>query len=245
MHRAKSSIRRVGFSKNSPGAALFGRSHQTRRPNKSHPSRPRTISKARRVYSLLRTVEPTSEPVSLTAAKRHCRIDTVDSDSVLRGLIVAAREWCENRLGQQFMPATWRMKLDCFPCWELELPRPPLVAVSSITYLDAAGTSQTLSSTKYRVDTDSRPGRITPNYANIWPITYPVMQAVTVAYTAGYADSDSVPQSIKQAMLLLIGHWYENREGTLIGSISKECEFAVESLLMSQWHGGCSLAGVN
>jgi uncharacterized phiE125 gp8 family phage protein len=193
--------------------------------------------------SLVQTVAPDSEPVTRNEAKAHCRIDLNDDDALVDGLIKAAREWCENRIGQQFMPATWRLKLDRFPSWTIELPRPPLTAVSSVVYLDTAGASQTLSSSLYRVDTDSMPGRLTPAYSQLWPVTYSVTSAVTITYTAGYASASAVPQSIKQAILLLVGHWYENREATSDANL-REIPQAVESLLMSQWHGSYSLAGV-
>jgi len=197
------------------------------------------------VYSVVKTVEPTSEPVTLTEAKAHCRIDTTADDTLVSSLITAARLWCESRLGQQIMPATYRCKIDGFCSHAVELPYPPLTTVSSITYVDTAGTTQTLSSALYTVDTDSKPGRISPVYAEVWPLTRDQLQAVTITYTAGYASAAAVPQVIKQAILLLVGHWYENREASLVGETSSALTLAVESLLMSQWHGSYSFAGVS
>lgn len=52
----------------------------------------------------------------------------------------------------------------------------------------------------------------------------------------GYAeeeDEDSIlpDDDVKAAMLLLIGHWYANREAVNIGNITSEIPFAVEALL--------------
>lgn len=196
------------------------------------------------MYSVLRTVEPTSEPVTLTEAKAHCRIDTTADDTLVSSLITAARAWCESRIGQCLMPATYRLKLDRFCGHEIELPYPPLTAVSSIAYVDSAGSAQTLSSALYAVDTDSKPGRVSPVYAEVWPTTREQLQAITITYTAGYASASVVPQSIKQAILLLVGHWYENREASVVGVTSVPLVTAVESLLSSVWHGSYSFAGV-
>lgn len=40
-----------------------------------------------------------------------------------------------------------------------------------------------------------------------------------------------VPAKVRQAMKLLIGHWYEHREGVLTGTISKQIELSVHALL--------------
>jgi uncharacterized phiE125 gp8 family phage protein len=118
------------------------------------------------------------------------------------------------------------------PVSEILVPRPPLISVSSITYVDGNGTTQTLSAAAYKVDTDSEPGRITPAYGYCWPTTRAEINAIAITYVAGYATRAAVPASIKQAMLLLIGHWYENREA--VGQVGGTVAMAVESLLWSQ-----------
>lgn len=191
-------------------------------------------------YGLTRTVAPTAEPVSLAEAKNHLRVDTdlTADDSLIGVLIQAARERVESWLGQALITQTWQLTLDAFPVWELELPRPPLIAVSSVQYVDGNGTTQTLSSTLYRVDSASRPARIEPAYGQIWPSTRDVSNAAIVTYTAGYgAAGSAVPAAIRQAMLLAIGHWYRNREEVVTGTIATKLPETVEVLLAGQWHG--------
>jgi hypothetical protein len=54
---------------------------------------------------------------------------------------------------------------------------------------------------------------------------------------AGESSLANISQEIKQAMLLLIGHWYENREVSIAMNVGageadvKKIPFAVESLL--------------
>jgi uncharacterized phiE125 gp8 family phage protein len=101
----------------------------------------------------------------------------------------------------------------------LRLPMPRLISVTSITYLDNSGTLQTLDPSQYTVDAASQPARIVPSVNLTWPTTdYYIPGSVKVTYVAGsYGDGvnkDICPLSIKQAILLLVGHLYENREAT-------------------------------
>lgn len=182
--------------------------------------------------ALRRIVAPSVEPVTLAEAKLHCRVDIDDDDTLISSLITAAREWCEAHTLRAFVRQTWKLTLDRFPGplgypypeWSsfgdepIELPQPPLFAVSSVQYVDTAGTLQSL--TDYRLDSENEPARITPAYGETWPATRAQMNAVTIVYEAGYPEGQgspsdqtvNVPQSVKQAMLLLIGHWYEHRE---------------------------------
>lgn len=176
-----------------------------------------------------------TEPITLDEAKSHCRIDVEDDDSLVTALIVAARQHVENATGRQLLTATWSLKLDCWPCW-IDVPRAPLLTVTSITYLDTAGATQTLATDQYRTNAPSGPtaarGTIEPAYGVTWPTLYGVSNAATVTFTAGYgATADTVPQAIKQAMLLTIGHWYINREHVITGTIVTQLPMAVGALL--------------
>lgn len=185
--------------------------------------------------ALTQTVAPASEPLTTAEAKAHLRIDDSADDGYIGNLITAAREYAESYTRRQFIDATYTWKLDSFPhCDEMELPVSPISSVTSITYTDSAGnTGQTLSSSIYDVDTDSETPRITLDPAENWPSTEAGRaHVVTVTFVAGYGSSASdVPESIRQAMLILIGHWYENREAVVVGSNATRVPMAVESLL--------------
>jgi uncharacterized phiE125 gp8 family phage protein len=110
-------------------------------------------------------------------------------------------------------------------------------------YTDVSGNSTTFSSSDYVVDTYSMPGFIEPAYTKVWPVTRSVSNAVTITYVCGYGAASAVPDAVKSAMKLLIGHWYENREA--IGQASAALEMSVDALLTSVWHGSRYLAGVD
>lgn len=96
------------------------------------------------------------------------------------------------------------------------LPRSPLSSVTSIVYTDANQSDQTLSSTLYRVDTVQEPPRITPAYNQTWPVTSPIINAITITFVVGYgATTANVPQNLRIAIMQLVAHWYENREAAM------------------------------
>ncbi len=183
---------------------------------------------------------PQQEPVSLDEAKAHLRVETDDEDGLIDGLIVAARELVETTTRRAVMPQTWDLVLDGFCASEyyrdgaLILPKPPVTAVSSISYVDTTGTTQVLPSSQYRTELPAGPkamrARITEAYGVSWPSTRAVMGAVTIRFVCGYANEGAVPYGIKAAMLLLIGHWYARREASSDGAIGETVP-GVESLL--------------
>lgn len=132
------------------------------------------------------TSPPTVEPVSLDAVKLFLRVSSSTEDALLASLITAARFACENRLGRALISTGFEQTFDAFAD-RLPLQRPPLLAVSSIRYVDVDGVTQTLSSADYQVDDRSWIARILPAYGASWPSTRDQANAVTVAFTAGYA----------------------------------------------------------
>lgn len=152
-------------------------------------------------------------------------------DALLTSLITVAREYCEGYLWRALATQTIEAYPARFPCCNcIELPRPPLQSVTSIQYKDSSGTETTMTEgTDYIVDADSNVGRIVLPNGKLWPVaSYPV-NPIKIVYVAGYCKENPIPLSIKQAMLLLIGHWYANREA--VGAVGGAVDFSVKSLL--------------
>lgn len=249
------------------------------------------------------TTPPTHEPVSLEQAKRHLRVDDAESDALIRSYLRAARAWCEDYAGRAFCRQTITLKMSSFPA-AIQIPRPPLVAVSSITYVDTAGATQTVASTVYDVDTTSEPGKVLLAYDQDWPnpighhhdVTLTCLAGHTAAFTrsgntllvpghrfcdgdfvqvynsggalpAGLSEGtdyyvtavsgtaislaasegggvialsddgtgthtiDAVPEEFVNAILLLVGDWYANREDIVTGTIVSHIPTGVKVLL--------------
>lgn len=172
---------------------------------------------------------PASEPVTVAEAKAHARVVSYDDDDYIATLITAARERLESDTRKALITQTWELHLDAFPIqlpgfglYEQTIEKVPLQSITSLTYIDTEGNEQTLvEGTDFDVDTVSEPARISPAFDTLWPSTRAVMNAVKVTFVAGYGDAASdVPAKARQAMLLLIGHLYENREQVVIGTIT-------------------------
>lgn len=146
-------------------------------------------------------------------------------DPILGQLRSAARERGEFATGRGFIEQTWDYKRDAFPCEDfIEIPRPPLLRVTSVNYVDENGTTQTLSIDDYAVLAPSGPkaarGRVALKYGKSWPSTRCQAEAVTVRFVAGYGDSGAdVPGLLRQAMLLDVATLYAQRENVVTGTI--------------------------
>lgn len=148
------------------------------------------------------TSAPTTELLSLDEAKRALRLYSSDLDDEVASLVRAARDYCERFSARTLRASTSRtIKLGNWWCNELELPFPPILGVTSITYYDASNVSQTLSTSYYYVELSTDDGGCVEwGYNAQIPTLYPREDAITVTYTAGYTDLDSVPPVAVQAM---------------------------------------------
>lgn len=155
---------------------------------------------------------PATEPVTLAEAKVPCRVDgdiTTD-DGLIEILIAAARGKAEHRIERSLITQTWERVLDFFPESEIQLGWPPIISIVSVTYIDAAGDSQTLAPTAYSLDTDQPPGWLLPAYGTVWPATLDTAGAVRVRFTAGYGSASDVPKDIKAWILLNVADMHPN-----------------------------------
>lgn len=160
---------------------------------------------------------PAVEPISLAEAKLHLRVDIDDDDSYISALITAARQAAEATTNRAFITQTWDLFADRFTALDrIMVPLPPLQSVTGIYYTPYGGVETTLTIAHYSVDTSSDPGRVVLNFGYCWPgSTLIPVNGMRMRFVAGYgAAGSNVPQSIRQAMLLMIGHYYENREAT-------------------------------
>jgi uncharacterized phiE125 gp8 family phage protein len=178
------------------------------------------------------TTPAAAEPITTAEAKSHLRIDAefTDDDVYIASLIKAATQWAELYQGRSFVTRTITLERDRFSN-VMELPAPPLITVTSIKYIDSDGTQQTLSADIYDVDTKSEPGRITLAYNQSWPVIRGDVNGIEIIYTAGYGAAGDVPEMVKSAIKLIVGHLYENRETVTAGITAAELPMGAKSLL--------------
>ncbi|MBS1348321.1 MAG: hypothetical protein HP052_02455 [Firmicutes bacterium] len=177
--------------------------------------------------------EPTTEPVTLAEVKLFLRLlpDDTSEDDFISGLIAAAREYCENFTGRALATQTIMLYLDSIPS-EVEVPMPPLQSVDKIEVIDAdkAG-HELIADTDYMIDSGEISSIIfTASAQEVAAHLYPI-NPVQITCTVGY-DAD-IPVGIKQAMLLLVAHWYENREAVATnGEVGERISLGVRSLCL-------------
>lgn len=141
------------------------------------------------------------------------------------------------------MSARWRAKLDCFPA-DIRIPMGPVIAITSIAYVDSEGVAQTLDEGDYQWRAGGFAALISPAYGKTWPATLRTYDAVKIEFTAGFPKTDAdpvnrtmIPESLRTAMLMLIAHWDANRETVVVGELPSEMPFGFEAI-MNQFRVG-------
>ncbi len=182
------------------------------------------------------TTQPDTEPVTLTEARAYLRMgDDTGQDDVIAALIVSAREYAENVTGRALITRTVTAVCDFFPSTRsIELPVGPLVDITSVSYTDTDDVTTVF--TDYTADSFSQTPRIVLNDSADWPsVSLAPVNPISIVYRAGFGSTGSdVPGAIKQAILLLVNHWFENRETAITGVETFSVPFAAEALLQ-QW----------
>ena len=159
------------------------------------------------------TTPPSLEPVTLAEAKAHLKIDTSDDDALITAMITAARARAEWHTGRALLTQGWTLHLDAWPdCGTIEIPLPPLQSVASVTSYARDDSAAVMNASLYTVDTASAPARLALKLGVPAPTNLRVVNAIAIAFTAGYGDAASaVPQLLKEAILELVAFLYENR----------------------------------
>lgn len=172
---------------------------------------------------------PTSEPISAALARQHLRVDALDDgvesaaqDEEIERYIKSARRLIEKTCGLTVHQTTWEIALDRWPDSDyIALPRAtPLISVTSLKYLGTTGLETTVSSSLYLADAYPTPGRLALAFGQSWPSAalYPA-SPIRVRYLAGIVTASPVSDAdalIRQAMFLLVGGMWENRESEVV-----------------------------
>jgi hypothetical protein len=136
---------------------------------------------------------PGEEPVALADAKAWCRIDTDDDDALVTALIAAARLEVESFTGRALITQSWRLSLECPPGPVVMLPVIPVSAITAAT-ADGEDIAVTLQGDAALLPDEG-------------------YETLSIDYTAGYGAAADVPADLKQAVLMLVAYWYDNRDG--------------------------------
>jgi len=179
---------------------------------------------------------PVKLGVTLKEAKQHLRVEIgwTDEDDYIKSLIGAATQQAQQITRRKFITQTHDAFLDRWPgCNYIELPFGSLQSVTHVKYTDTDGTLNTVDSGDYTVDTDSDRGRVVLAYGESWPTeALAPDNPIEIRFICGYGDDETdIEPSIRQAMKILLSNWYENREETVIGTITSSIDLVKPLLL--------------
>jgi uncharacterized phiE125 gp8 family phage protein len=183
--------------------------------------------------ALVPTSLPATEPVSLAEAKLHLRVDHGDEDILILSLISAARLHLEHVLGRAFITQGWLYLTDDWPPGHtLNLPLAPVQSIVSVKVYDSDDTATVLSPSTYLLDGLSVPPRLVRRAANAWPRPGRIANGVEVSFVCGHGSlAAEVPAPLRQAVLLLVAHWYEHRQPVEIGNAAEIIPAMVHDLV--------------
>jgi len=165
-----------------------------------------------------------ADPVTLAEARLHLRLPTsIDSDeqTEITRMISVATEYAESFTNRAWTTGSKVAYFDAFPLrgerdkLGLYLPGGKISSITSVTYYDTDFAQQTLSSSKYRLVGASDLAYLYPAMGEVWP-TDVADEPKHIAVTYALDGTASVPASIKQAILLVVGSLYEYREDGVI-----------------------------
>ena len=180
--------------------------------------------------------------LTLQEVRSHLNVSSTQDDALILAYIRSAMSALEERTCRAFMHQTRVLRMDSFSDSgyvrgrRIYPARTPLVSASStqaVQYYDSAGTLTTMPSSDYVWSTGG--GFIAEAYNATWPTVYSQPESVVITYVAGHSSvSSGVPENVKLAAKQLVAHWYRNREAVLTGTISKELEWTIDALLLSE-----------
>lgn len=178
------------------------------------------------------TSEPACEPIATEDAKLHLRVDLPDEDHLIDAAVMAARTYAENFMRRKLITQTVQFTMTGFCGPTVELPLAPIQSITSVQYVDSAGTLQTLDAADYQLVNSVFPARLAPAYGLTWPVVRADYDSVIITAVVGYGDdADTIPGDIMAALRLLLGHFYENRQNELAGTIVSKVTLSAERLM--------------
>lgn len=183
---------------------------------------------------------PAETPVSVADIKTHARIETSDDDALLSDYLDAAVSFLDNKgaLGRAIVTQTWVQSF-CAPYGAVRLIMPTVQEITEIAYYDADNANQTEALSDYLLTGADDRKWVAPVNGKSWPSTYSRPDAIRVKYTAGYGGASAVPESVKQAIRLLVCQWYWNREAVGDGK-AMPLPYGFDALISAErvtWYG--------
>ena len=194
--------------------------------------------------ALTRTVEPKALPLEWGATIKPGLLlsDDLQKDWVESLLVPTAADWVEGKTGRALITQTWELRMPQFPVGggRITIPKPPLITVDSIQYIDTGGILQTWSNTLWQTENPAKKGpkvlqgHVWPAFNQHYPTAQHHPESVTITFTCGYGPAaKDVPAGLREAMFLIVSDRFLNREATISGTVIREVPMGAQHIALT------------
>src|SRR5262245_339843 len=160
------------------------------------------------MFAVFETIPPTGVPITAAELRTRLRLNEQGEDAELDEFLASAVEQFELDALRPVLATGYRQDLSRWPAGVVICGRGGVPSITAVRRYPADGTTESLDPAAWHADISTPPARV---YLDSIPPTEhsPVG---CVEFTAGWPDPAAVPAVVRTALMLLAGHWYENRE---------------------------------
>lgn len=169
--------------------------------------------------AVVQTIASSITPYDIEKLKLAMRVDVDSEDDTITAFANAACQLVEEYTKHALTSATYVQTQRIFGSRDKEIAilRWPVTAISSIKYYDTDSAQQTISSSDYRLVSNTKPSIIVPTGSKTWPDTDYKEGSVEITFVAGSATLASLPPLVTRAIYEIATYFYENRQQVITG----------------------------
>lgn len=171
-----------------------------------------------------------TDVISLSDAKAHLRVLGTAQDALVTAYLNAAIQWAETRTERNITSSVYQIRIEPMD-GVLVLPIPDLVEITKLETI-TGGVEATVYEKNVTGDlSDYLEVDDFPNPAELTLTTENLADTVDYLLITASFGMDVVPEDIKSAIKLLLGHLYRNESEVVTGTITSQMPQGAETIL--------------